>query len=70
MKKKVMSVFLCAVMTAALLAGCGNTEQEAAAETTEETSGAEETAEPEADGAAEEAAEETAAAEGGSGTMH
>lgn len=68
MKKKVMSVFLCAVMTAALLAGCGNTEQEAAAETTEETSGAEETAEPEADGAAEEAAEETAAAEGGSGT--
>lgn len=56
MKKKVISVFLCAAMTAVLLAGCGNAEQETTAET-------EETAEPET-----KEADTQAPAEGGSGT--
>lgn len=61
MKKKVISVLLCAVMTAALLAGCGNAEQEAAEETTEAAE------DPEAE-AAQETDEDASAAEGGSGT--
>ncbi len=58
MKKKVISVLLCAAMTAVLLAGCGNASQEAAAPAEESTS------EPEA----AQTSEEAPAAESGSGT--
>ena len=61
MKKKVISVLLTTVMSAALLAGCGSSETEAPAAETEET---EEPAAEEAEEApAEEAAEETADAD-------
>ena len=55
MKKKLLSVLLCATMVAALFAGCGSKEEEAAAE-----SAAEEAEEPAKE--AEEPAEETAEA--------
>lgn len=67
MKKKVISVLLCAAMTAVLLAGCGNAEQETTAETAgeaaETTAETEETVEPET-----KEADTQAPAEGGSGT--
>ncbi len=62
MKKKVMSVLLSTVMTAALLAGCGGAAEETAApEATEEAAPAEEEA------PAAEAEEEAPASEGGNG---
>lgn len=64
MKKKVLSVILSTAIIATLLAGCGNSSEEAAAPAEEES--AVEEAEEEAP--AEEAAEEAPAAEDGSGT--
>lgn len=63
MKKKLLSVVLCTAMTAALLAGCGGSAEESAAEApaAEEAPAEEEAAEP----AAEEAPAEEEAAEAG-----
>lgn len=71
MKKKVISIMLCAAMTAAVLAGCGSSETAAPAETETEAEGEEAAAEEETDAAAEDAAaeEETDAADSEGGVL-
>lgn len=71
MKKKVISIMLCAAMTAAVLAGCGSSETAAPAETETEAEGEEAAAEEETDAAAEDAAaeEETDATDSEGGVL-
>lgn len=63
MKKRLLSVLLCAVMTASLLAGCGSSASDSSTASTEETAGEESTEEQPS--AEEASAEETAGSEAG-----
>ncbi len=71
MKKKLVSVLLCASMISTVLVGCGSSETSTTEEAAEETA-AEETTEEAAteEAATEEAADDTAAAEAGDGAVY